>query len=156
MSPYSANKSVMSSSVASSWMFVAITIQPSMLRTATAFWTVRASDPALLLAFVVSSVVGDDVPPTVLGSSDTAGGAASISISVDMGEVRGARRRMGNRCLVGTRRSSRAGRGIARETKEKFPKRRWGGQRVLRRAEGVVTVCRRGSGVGDAPACGCS
>lgn len=67
----------MSSSVASSWMLVAITIQPSILRTATAFWIVRASAPAL--AFLVS--VGEDVP--FLRSSEV-GGTASISISVDM------------------------------------------------------------------------
>lgn len=70
MSPYSANKSCKSSSEASSWMFVAMTIQPSMLRTATALAAVRASAPA-----------EGFVEP--LRASD-AGGALSISISVDI------------------------------------------------------------------------
>lgn len=75
MSPYSANRSVISSSLASSWMFVAITIQPSILRTATAFSPVLASplEDDLFL-------VGEVVPL----SFSSAGGFGSISISVDI------------------------------------------------------------------------
>lgn len=74
MSPCSANKSVMSSSEASSWMFVAMTIQPSILRTATAFSSVFASVPAE--GFLL---MGDDEP---LSSRSSAGVFESISISV--------------------------------------------------------------------------
>jgi len=64
----------MSSSDASSWILVAITIQPSMLRTATAFCAVRASVPALVVDFFVS--FGD--------GGALAGGPESTSISVDI------------------------------------------------------------------------
>ena len=74
MSPYSANRSVRSSSEASSCMFVAITIQPSILRTATAFVEVRASEPALDLVSL-----GEAAP-----FSGPVGGTESTSISIDM------------------------------------------------------------------------
>ena len=69
----------MSSSVASSWIFVAITIQPSILRTATAFWRVFASVPAD--GFFVS--VGEALP-FLICTSLVAGGTLSTSISVAM------------------------------------------------------------------------
>jgi hypothetical protein len=86
MSPYSANRSVRSSSEASSWMFVAITIQPSMLRTATAFVDVLASDPALgFCSFGEAAPFG----------GEALRGTESISISVDMmGEEGRSRQRM--------------------------------------------------------------
>ena len=64
-------------------MFVAITIQPSMLRTATAFSTVLASVLVTVVAaegfLSVSAVLGDG---GVVSSA--VGGFVSTSISVDM------------------------------------------------------------------------
>jgi hypothetical protein len=73
MSPYSAKRSVKSSSEASSWMFVAMTIQPSMLRTATALVDVRASPPEVALG------------SPFLGSVDERGGSMSISVDIFVG-----------------------------------------------------------------------
>jgi hypothetical protein len=73
MSPYSAKRSVKSSSEASSWMFVAMTIQPSILRTATAFVEVRASPPELALG------------SPFLISVDERGGSISISVDIVAG-----------------------------------------------------------------------
>lgn len=87
MSPYSANRSVRSSSDASSWIFVAMTIHPSILRTATAFCVVRASADAALFAEVVRVEVGffvsDGEDGAEVGSA-AAAPAESISISVDI------------------------------------------------------------------------